>query len=197
LYLGINVAVQLTFLYMISKDEEVMGAFKGQMRLCDLGADLATCPDGPGCLGPGGTPFCAPRMFPFGQWSSRNFMRDSLRAVFPDKIDQINQNVDPGEYGLKSHTCRVLCVVLCMVTLTSEFFTIVKILQLMYALPTKADMWFQYEPETKSEVRVKLAGMPLFWKAVNIIFVLSPKILLWKLTCQAGIHFLFGHVRHN
>jgi len=190
LYLSINVAVQLTFLYMISKEEEVMDAFAGQMYLCDLGAGVDRCPDGPGCLGPGGTTYSAPRMYPFGQWATRNFVRDSLKAIFPDKIDQINQNVDPGEYGLESYKCRLMCCFLFMVSLTSEFFTIVNVLHLIYSLPNKAEMWFQYEPETKSEVSVKLAGMPCVWKAVNLIFVILPKIFLWKLTCQAGIHFL-------
>jgi len=182
--------VQLTFLYMISKEEEVMDAFAGQMYLCDLGASVNRCPDGPGCLGPGGTPYSAPRMYPFGQWVTRNFVRESLKAIFPEKTDLINHNVDPGEYGLESYKCRLMCCFLFMVSLTSEFFTIMNVLHLIYALPNKAEMWFQYEPETKSEVGVKLAGMSLFWKAVNFIFVLSPKILLWKLTCQAGIHFL-------
>lgn len=190
MYLAINVLVQLTFLYMISKEEEVMDAFAGQMYLCDLGADVERCPDGPGCLGPGGTQYSAPRMYPFSQWATRNFVRDSLKAIFPDKIEQINQYVDPGEYGLESYKCRLMCCFLFMVSLTSEFFTIMNNLHLLYSLPSKAEMWFQYEPETKSEVSVKLAGMPLGWKAVNVIVVLTPKILLWKLTCQAGIHFL-------
>lgn len=190
LYLSINCAVQLTFLYMISKEEEVMDAYSGQMYLCDLGAGVDRCPNGPGCLGPGGTPYSAPRMYPFDQWVTRNFVRDSLKAIFPDKVDLINKDVDPGEYGLESYKCRLMCCFLFMVSLTSEFFTIVKILHLIYSLPNKAEMWFEYEPETKSEVGVKLAGMSYVWKAFNLIFVVAPKLFLWKLTCQAGVHFL-------
>merc|ERR1712129_532017 len=33
-------------------------------------------------------------------------------------------------------------------------------------------------------------GMSLFWKTINIIFVFVPKMLLWKITAEAGVTFL-------
>lgn len=190
LYLTINVVCQVYFLFMLNKEEEIMDAFAGQMYLCDLGASLDKCPDAPGCMGPGGTLFAAPRIYPFDQWTTRNFVRDSLKAIFPEKKAEIERFADPGEYGLESYKCRLLCCVLFMVSLTSEFDTITKLCHLLYSLPTNHDMWFEYDPEVDSEVTVKIAGMPRHWKIMNILFILFPKIFLWKLTCQAGINFL-------
>merc|ERR1719456_994329 len=62
--------------------------------------------------------------------------------------------------------------------------------QLLWALPTSGDMWFEYDPDTDSEVNVKLAGMPCHWKIVNLLLIVAPKLFLWKLTCQAGVNFL-------
>lgn len=190
IYLLLNVTVQYTFLYMITKQEEVMDAYAGHMYLCDMGATVAGCPDGPGCTGPGGTIYTPVRMYPFSQWSTRNFARDSLRMIFPELHDRIDQFMDPGEYGIESYGCRLLCCFIYMISLTSEFFTIVNIVKLFYNVPTKAEMWFEYDPATQTEVKVRIAGMPFHWKVVNVVFVVVPEVMLWYLTSRAGVHFL-------
>ncbi|CAL1163525.1 unnamed protein product [Cladocopium goreaui] len=45
-----------------------------------------------------GTTYSMPRLYSFPIWSTRVFVRDSLKAVFPDLADQIDAKVDPGEY---------------------------------------------------------------------------------------------------
>lgn len=37
---------------------------------------------------------------------------------------------------------------------------------------------------------MRIAGMPLVWKLINLSFIIVPKISLWSLTCRAGVHFL-------
>eukprot|EP00438_Fugacium_kawagutii_P021033 Skav205791 [mRNA] locus=scaffold340:336619:354110:+ [translate_table: standard] len=39
-------------------------------------------------------------------------------------------------------------------------------------------------------IDLRIAGMPLMWKAINAVLILAPKILVWKLTVQTGITFL-------
>lgn len=167
-----------------------MDAFAGQMYLCDLGASIEKCPDARGCEGPGGTKYSPRRMFPFEQWVTRNFAKHALKTIYPDKADEIDRLVDPGEYGLESYKCRLLCCFLFMLSLTSEFDIIMSMVQLLYALPTKGEMWFEYDPDTDSDVKIQLAGMPCHWKVVNVLVIVVPKLILWKLTCQAGINFL-------
>jgi hypothetical protein len=72
-----------------------------------------------------------------------------------------------------------------------------KMAQLLYQIPTKAEDWIGYrdltdEPPTGSisEVRVMIAGMPLIWKLINMAIVVFPKTMLWKLTVETGITFL-------
>eukprot|EP00931_Biecheleriopsis_adriatica_P061305 TRINITY_DN3685_c1_g1_i1.p1 TRINITY_DN3685_c1_g1~~TRINITY_DN3685_c1_g1_i1.p1 ORF type:complete len:445 (-),score=74.54 TRINITY_DN3685_c1_g1_i1:134-1468(-) len=189
-FLALNVVVQGMFLYMINKEENVLSAFAGQMFLCDLGAGSSRCPEGAGCLGPGGTFITPPRLYPFDQWVTRIFVKDSLKAIFPEREHQIDEFVDPGEYGVESYSCRLICCFVFMVSLTTELDGIRRMIILLYTLPTEHESWITYDPAVSSEVELKLAGMPTHWKAVNVIFIVVPKLMLWKLTCQAGILFL-------
>merc|ERR1719230_203171 len=40
------------------------------------------------------------------------------------------------------------------------------------------------------EVQVHIAGMTYFWKFVNMILVVMPKLFLWKLTAETGVTIL-------
>merc|ERR1719161_2717950 len=39
-------------------------------------------------------------------------------------------------------------------------------------------------------VHLKIAGMPLSWKIINAMFVLLPKLLIFKITAETGTNFL-------
>merc|ERR1719231_8902 len=92
LFLVINVYLQAYLLKMLAKEEMIMDGYAGQMNLCDFGAFLEDCP-GPGCRGPGGTEVTAPRMYSWGAYINRQFVRDSLKALFPDMAQEIGEKV--------------------------------------------------------------------------------------------------------
>jgi len=189
----LNLILQGTLVVMIAKEEGIMDLFAGQMYLCDFGAWLSECPGSPGCTGPGGTPISAPRMYSWSQWSVRNFMRDGLKAVFPEKASEIAKHVDPGEYGLESQGCRMLCCFIYMTSVMNELFLVVSMLRLIILVPTSDDMWLESREDTADEdskVRVYISGMPCFWKIFNLLVVLLPKCLLFKLTAESGVTLL-------
>jgi hypothetical protein len=175
---------------MIDKSEEVMDKYAGQMKLCDFGAGLARCPDGLGCVGPGGTRYTPSRVYDYDSCVNRNFVRDSLKALFPDMVEKIAEVVDPGEYGQESHMCRFLCCFLFMASLVSELVSISDMARLIAKLPIDPTSWIQCEAAPGSEARLLITGMPMCWKLVNVVFVLLPKLLLWRLTVSAGMNFL-------
>merc|ERR1712232_1259145 len=39
-------------------------------------------------------------------------------------------------------------------------------------------------------VKFKVAGMPLTWKLINVVFVAIPKLFVWINLCSTGFHFL-------
>eukprot|EP00439_Symbiodinium_sp_Y106_P074806 s169_g14.t1 len=84
-----------------------MYPFAGQMHLCDFGASVKACPDASNCVGPSGTVYTPARLYSFPIWSTRVFVRDSMKAVFPEYAEKIDEQVDPGEYGLENYTCRL------------------------------------------------------------------------------------------
>ncbi|CAE7236664.1 CYB2 [Symbiodinium natans] len=203
----INYLAQFAILYMIAKEEMIWDLFSGQMFLCDFGTDSPSCPDGPNCIGPGGTVFTSMRYYSWSQWISRTFARDAMRAVFPEKAAEIGMYVDPGEYGVESKTCRILCCMLFIVSVLDDVVGTFNMGRVLVDIPTQPDLWLDYQPLTegwaskdhlkaitgKSEidfVKLKIAGMPLFWKIVNVVIILLPKMVLWKVTAQAGICFL-------
>jgi len=192
----LNIVVQGWLLLMIAKEESVMDLFGGQMYLCDFGAFLTDCPGSPGCIGPGGTPISAPRMYPWAQWNTRNFVRDSLKAVFPEKLREIAESVDPGEYGVESYGCRWLCCFIYMMSVMNELHLIVRMWMLLFHVPTSSESWIQLEPDAsptddwEDQVRLGVAGMPRSWKLFNALLVLGPKCMLWKITAEAGVTLL-------
>merc|ERR1740138_187716 len=122
IFLIVNFVVQGGLLYMIAKEETVMDLFSGQMYLCDFGAWVKDCPGQPWCIGPGGTEITAPRLYSWEQWSVRTFVKQSLQTLFPERLDEINAKIDPGEYGVESYTCRWMCCFIFMMSVMSELF---------------------------------------------------------------------------
>jgi len=176
------------------------------MHLCDFGAHIENCPEGPNCIGPGGQHIIDPgSLYAYDIWNTRKFMRDSLKAVFPELKDKIDKKVDPGEYGVESYYCRLLCIFVFMVAIADEFQNVVDLMKLLYYLPSHDDAWVQYSPpdwgakeyvkevhgHTELElVHFHVAGMSLRWKFANFLILFLPKVLLWRLLSMAGVHFL-------
>jgi len=203
--LVLNVVLQGFLLYMICKEERIVSKFAGQMRLCDFAAGVADCPDTANCVGPGGTLIDSTRLYDFNLWSTRVYVRDSLKILFPDKIDEINEHVDPGEYGVESYYLRFVSVFLFIMGLWHDLKGSWAIAILLFKVPTASESWMTYEvPACESKERVKqllgcseldfvkfrVAGMPMKWKLINVVFVLLPKLYLWLLAIDIGTVFL-------
>merc|ERR1712048_674928 len=109
-----------------------------------------------------------------------------------------------GEYGVESSKCRLLCCFLFMMAVAKDAFQIFEMFRLLYYVPTVPQPWVVYdeEPAARNQssepnrmlyvenVRLKIAGIPWHWKLFYIVFVVCPKVLLWKMTAQLGILFL-------
>jgi len=205
-FLMLNLMLQAFVLYMIVQEELVMDKFAGQMYLCDFGASIETCPDGPNCIGPSGTNYQnAGRMYSYDTWATRTFVRDSLKMLFPEKADDIDRNIDPGEYGLENKWCRLVCVFVFMMSVLSDLRSTLDIVWICLYVPSEAEPWLEYRVPTwdskenvkqvldASEldfVKFKLAGMPLSWKIMNCVLIIVPKLWLWRMTARGGVTFL-------
>jgi len=195
--LFLNIFVQAFLLKMMAKEENIMDAYAGQMYLCNFGAKGADCP-GPGCIGPYGTEITGPRLYDWTSISIRTFVKQTLMTVLPEKAAEIDAAVDPGEYGVESHECRILCCIVFMISCMGELVSIYKIALLLYKIPTADEPWMvPKESESDApkmgnmeEIEVKIAGMPLIWKVINMVCIVLPKIVLWKLTAETGIEVL-------
>ncbi|CAE7542346.1 unnamed protein product [Symbiodinium natans] len=203
-YLYVCMFIHGALLCYIRKEQAVMDLYAGQMYLCDFGANLNACtadPGAEGCTGPAGTSVTAPRLYSWSAWSTRSFMAASLQLLFPDKADDIRKNVDPGEYGVESHNCRLLCCLVFVISIGQEAHNIMQMARLLYYVPSTSEPWFELGEEEEDEsqesmekwlgqVTVKVAGMSRLWKAVNVVLVLIPKFLLWEMTASTGVDFL-------
>lgn len=194
----VNLIIQGYLLKLLAQEQEVFDAFKGQMFLCNFGSNAENCP-GPGCLGPFGTQTEPSRLRDWFQVSLRAFYRDSLKTVLPEKAAEIDAYVDPGEYGVQSHACRLMCCFLFMIHCFGELFLIYKMALLLYKIPTAGEPWMVPKQSESGEeekrgllddVELRIAGMPLAWKIVNVLFIILPKVVLWKVTVQTGIAVL-------
>lgn len=192
-----TVGLHVSLLVYIDKEEKVFDRFGGQMYLCDFGVHLEQCtedPDSPGCMGPGGTKMSAPRLYDWSTWVTRNFVRDSFNAMFPHMTrDEINEKVDPGEYGVESYWCRVICVFIFILTLVPEAKLCSEMAQLLWYVPAENASWVEVNEggeKLLDQLQVKTAGMGWGWKVFSMTFVLLPKscLLLW--TAKAGVFFL-------
>lgn len=201
IFLIANVFVQGYMVYFVAMEERVMDSFAGQMFLCDFGVqvDPDRCPgEGLLCMGPGGTEISPSRVYNYAQWSTRNFVKDSLKLLFPDRRQEIESKVDPGEYGVEAYNCRLLCCFIFIVSVMNDLIQTLDMLRLLYHIPTANEDWFEANDDTDADtdvldldnVKVKVAGMPLHWKFLNVVLVLCPKLLIWRMIAQSGIMFL-------
>jgi len=212
--LSLGLALQLLIIMMLNKHENVTDRFSGQMFLCDLGAGCTNDAGGAGsmCTGPGGTEIIPSRTYGFDTWKTRSFVKQSLMAVFPEDKGRIENLVDPGEYGVESYWCRWLCTFLFMMSMMQEITNIKDMVMLLWYVPTRGDSWVhvdeddpQPEQTTPEEedakaskeaeswdesVKITIAGMPRLWKIFTVIFILVPKVCIWKLTAETGVVFL-------
>lgn len=205
-FLVTNLVIQGFLLYMISKEERVMSKYGGQMHLCDFGAEIQNCPDGPNCVGPGGTTYTSARLYNFQMWATRSYVRDAFKAIFPDRAADIDEKIDPGEYGLESYHLRILSCVIFVIGCWSDLQSSIAIWKIITNVPSYGEAWMSYEVPTWDAdtrhakavhgwteldlVKFKIAGMPCKWKIVNFLFVLLPKCYLWLITLDVGVVFL-------
>lgn len=199
--------LHVTLLMFIEKGEKVITAFGGQMFLCEFGKDLDACAasTGGGCRGPCGTRMTPPRLYAWNQFATRTFVRDTLQVILPSRVDEIQSAMDPGEYGLESNACRLICCLVFVVSCVQELDLVFRMFRLIFYIPTKNESWIELsvrEEETTSlddaehledqlkEVRVVVRGMSLFWKVFNSLFVVTPKVFLWWFTATAGVNML-------
>lgn len=208
IHLALNLVVQVALLYQILLETNVMNLYGGQPHLCNFGRMFDTCPTkpGPNCMGPGGTPYTRDNLYGnFGQWSLRMYVRDSLLLAMPDRADAIRESVVPGEYGMESPMCRVVCLFLFVMYIIDDLRETVNTALLLWHVPSRAQSWLNYETpqwSAKAGAREKLGleefdfikfqirGMSVPWKIVNAVFVVLPKLLIWLLLISAGTQFL-------
>jgi len=197
IYLLLSVMIVCYLLLFMSKEENVIDNFAGQMFLCDFGVAFAT-EEGPGGMGPGGTDITAARMYSFNDWTTRKFIRDSLKILFPKEADRIDEVVDPGEYGVESHWCRLLCCFVFMLSITQELDLLSNMAKLLYHIPTVNEPWVILNDHDVNDsadrwlnhMTIKVAGMSRGWKIFNLLVVLCPKAFVFYLTANTGTTFL-------
>lgn len=201
----INFLLQGFLLSMIGEEQLVMYPFAGQMHLCNFGSSIRSCPEGPDCTGPDGTIYSPPRLYSYDIWSTRKFVQDSMKAVWPEKAEEIDKAMDPGEYGVENYFCRMACVFIFMLAVVDDLAGTVMLARTLLYVPTQAESWVAYEPPTwakKEEVKLikdlgeldmvkfKVAGIPFHWKVINFAFIMLPKTLLWYALVKSGVHYL-------
>eukprot|EP00930_Biecheleria_cincta_P055340 TRINITY_DN41668_c0_g1_i1.p1 TRINITY_DN41668_c0_g1~~TRINITY_DN41668_c0_g1_i1.p1 ORF type:complete len:483 (-),score=81.38 TRINITY_DN41668_c0_g1_i1:165-1613(-) len=201
----LNILLQGFLLSMIGEEQLTWYPFAGQMHLCDFGASIVDCPNAPNCKGPLGTEYSAPRLYDYNIWSTRIYVRDSLKAIFPHKAKEFDEKVDPGEYGMENYNCRLACVFLFMLYVVDDLVGTVNLLRTLWLLPTKAESWIRYEiPEWADKEDIKtlqdageldfikfgVAGLPLHWKIINFVILVIPKFALWLALVRSGVHYL-------
>lgn len=177
-----------------------MDKFAGQMNLCDFGSFMERCPGSPECTGPAGTRYEPTRLFDWDQWISREFVKESLIKLFPEKCDEISEKIDVGEYGLEDYWCRLIACFIFSLSMMQELLNLTRTISLLYHLPTKSETWITYNGPMpgdrghrithRSDIHLRIAGMSLAWKIFNCCFILLPKAIILKLTIQCGTTFL-------
>lgn len=199
-FLVVCIFLHASLLMYLAKEVEIMGGLAGTPHLCDFGTNVDNCQfGGHGCMGPGGSEMRSPaRLYNFGQWSERNFFRDSLLAAVPEKADRIKKLVDPGEFGAESHYCRLVCCFVLFMIMAGELALCFEMIELLWRTPTEAEPWIELleldDQDTidhwLDHIKVKVAGMPAHWKVFNVCFLFCPKLCLWYVTAVSGVTFL-------
>merc|ERR1712232_86304 len=136
------------------------------------------------------------------QWNIQNFVKNSLKAVLPDKEDLIDKTVDPGEYGMENSFCRFTCLFIFTMAMVNELYSIMDLASLHYHVPTKRDLWVKYVPLSQADVprmqkflalglvEFQTAGMPLLWKIWNMLGIFLPKVVVWWFAVWEGYRLL-------
>ncbi|CAE7570700.1 rnf111 [Symbiodinium natans] len=199
--------VQGFLLSMIGEEQHVIYPFAGQMHLCDFGASMSQQTAEPSnCIGPGGTTYSPSRLYSYNTWSTRNFVRESLKTILPEKAQMIDENVDPGEYGLESYHCRIVCIFIFLLSVVHDLNVTFQVVRTLWFVPTSAESWITYYslPRGASKEDIKnskgwneldmvqfsIAGIPAHWKLFNVVFILLPKFGLWLGVAKSGVHYL-------
>lgn len=205
MFLALNIFMQVFLLAVINEEMHISNAFAGHVHLCDFGAAIDKCPDGPNCRGPDGTTYTFKRSYGFDSWTTRMFVRDALSQLFPDRREEVDRYADPGEYGLEDYYCRLMCSFIFMMAVVDDLKGTIGMLTLLTHLPTDEGVWIRYEvPEWESKDRAKkvhgwtelnlvkyeVAGMPMRWKVANFVCVFLPKLFIWWTLTSSGMHFL-------
>lgn len=207
IFLVINMMSQVLLLSMIGKEQNISYHFAGQMHLCDYGKTVFQndCPNGPNCIGPGGTPIESTLKYDFNTWATRTFVRDTMKVLFPERSDVIQDQVTPGEYGLESWLCRNACIFIFMMAVVEDLHQTLLLIKTLFRIPTMAQSWIMYnEPEWEEKstvkklqglteldlVKFRVAGMPCGWKVFNFMFIVVPKAMLWVSMSIVGVHYL-------
>lgn len=195
-YLAICVFINYALLIYLSKEELVMDQIESQMFLCDFGAYLDYAGDH---TGPGGTQMTSGRLYNWKQWAARVYAHDAVAALLPGLAANATTTMDPGEYGGESWWARIVCCFIFLINICDELVLTANLLKLLFFIPSEDETWIDLDDaEVRSnkaghwtkEVTVKVAGMPLMWKAVNMLLVFLPKLTLCWMTSKAGITFL-------
>lgn len=160
------------------------------MYLCNFGAKKDGCPEADGCFGPGGTRITPPRLYSYTQWNVQNFVKNSFLSLFPDREDDINEKVDPGEYGVESMQVRFVCTFVFVLTGLHDLHEFLNMLKLLYRVPSKGLEELSWVDRERGEPVFKIAGMPVVWKIISFLAVAVPKFFLWMFTMRSGVMFL-------
>jgi len=201
LLLAINYLFQVSALVFLTEESQVMDILGGKMHLCDYGRQLEDCTrNTEGCVGPGGTIYTPPRLYSFDTWNVRKWARDSLAAFFEDeeevKANIMNMSiVDPGEYGMENHQCRIFACFLFTLAEVQGGFKICELIGILLHIPTKAESWVYWaedgdDLDPLNNIKFRIAGMSLGWKLFNFIFIVLPKIWLLAEVFWMGFRFL-------
>lgn len=161
---------------------------------------MSECNEGESCKGPGGTQFTDERLYSWGQWVTRKFVRDALQSLFPDKADDIASVADIGEYGVESYWCRLICCAVFMASLSSEVDNMIQMGWILWYAPREDRPWIVLKEEGRDcqdtidhwldHVTIQVGDIPLGWKVFNVLAIFLPKLTLFILTAQAGVNFL-------
>jgi len=141
-------------------------------------------------------------LYPYDIFNTRKFVRDSLKTLFPDMKDEIDEKADPGEYGIESYYCRLLCIFVFVLQIADEFQNIRDLCWFLWKVPTEEGLWVEFDSEAPvpeddphgqkelENIKFKVAGMPMRWKVFIALGVLIPRIFIWRMLTLAGVHFL-------
>lgn len=164
-----------------------MDKFSGQMYLCDFGAVKDGCPEGPGCVGPGGTRITPSRLYSYRQWSIQRYVKQSLLSILPEHEKEIEDSIDTGEYGVESYSARFVCTFLFVLGSTHDLYQVVNMMRILRHVPSVNEPWIRVSGD---EITISVRGMSMPWKILNFILVVLPKLALWLFTSTAGMMFL-------